>query len=536
MSGLNPSPTIRGQKSDSYRILLFAVALLPSLLVAVFFYDFTLPPFEDAAMLMRYAGHLAVDGDIVWNRGEAPVDGATDFLFMLMVAGVHKLGLSLEHSVRVLSLAAHLATLWVVFRINFRLHRAGAWLSAASVAYLSLGPGLLYLESYFGTPVFALAGLLCYGSFLRLLNGGGRADAWMFAVWGLLAGLIRPEGVFLAGAMLVTLAIGMRGNNAKGYSFGKVVAIFVAVFGLLGGAYFAWHWWYFGHPLPNPFYVKGGGTLHRSSLRAAILNTIILGLPLWPLFIYGMWRQHIRPKVILLLAPVIGFVLVWILMSDAMNYGKRFQYVLAPILMVAWVPVLQILIKGYNRKILLKIAGIGIVVLALAFQFFRFHFRPRMHPDGRVDLAKSLSVYKDKGYTMAITEAGNLPFYSQWRAIDTWGLNDKHIAHQGLVTTEYLDQNNPVLIMVHDHWSPGQPRNVIEPKWSEMAELLENYAGDRGYELVACYGVSPDNTHLYYLRRDFPDYEEIRKLILHEPYSWPENGYAATNFTKRGKE
>ena len=65
------------------------------LLLSVFYYgfnciDFNIPPFEDAAMLMRYSQHLAGGHGIVWNIGEKPVDGATDFLFMAAAAGLIK--------------------------------------------------------------------------------------------------------------------------------------------------------------------------------------------------------------------------------------------------------------------------------------------------------------------------------------------------------------------------------------------------------------------------------------------------------------
>ena len=72
-------------------------------------------PEEDAAMLMRYSRHLAAGHGIVWNIGEKPVDGATDFLFMVVLAAVHGLGLSLETSARAIGLFAHAATVWLVF-------------------------------------------------------------------------------------------------------------------------------------------------------------------------------------------------------------------------------------------------------------------------------------------------------------------------------------------------------------------------------------------------------------------------------------
>ena len=59
---------------------------------------------------MRYAQHLAGGHGIVWNIGAAPVDGATDFLFMVAAAALIKLGLTVAQAVRGLGFAAHL--LW----------------------------------------------------------------------------------------------------------------------------------------------------------------------------------------------------------------------------------------------------------------------------------------------------------------------------------------------------------------------------------------------------------------------------------------
>ncbi len=55
---------------------------------------------------------------------------------------------------------------------------------------------------------------------------------------------------------------------------------------------------------------------------------------------------------------------------------------------------------------------------------------------------------------MATSEAGLLPLYSQWNAIDTWGLNDEWIAHHGEITADYLDRYKPELIIFHAHFSP----------------------------------------------------------------------------------
>ena len=83
-------------------------------------------PFEDAAMLMRYAANLAAGHGIVWNVGDHQLDGATDFLLVPVVAAVTKLGASVETAVRTVSLVAHFLTVSLVYLVARRLPRPGS--------------------------------------------------------------------------------------------------------------------------------------------------------------------------------------------------------------------------------------------------------------------------------------------------------------------------------------------------------------------------------------------------------------------------
>src|SRR5512138_1120261 len=100
--------------------LLFSVVLV----YAATSIDFSAPPYEDAAMLMRYADHLAHGYGIVWNIGQHPVDGATDFLFMTASAALIRLGVPVGRSVRTLGFASHLLTVLLVFWANRRIWKA----------------------------------------------------------------------------------------------------------------------------------------------------------------------------------------------------------------------------------------------------------------------------------------------------------------------------------------------------------------------------------------------------------------------------
>ncbi|HJZ13373.1 MAG TPA: hypothetical protein VJ521_14550 [Acidobacteriota bacterium] len=541
--------------------LILALLLIASTLVYAWRYvDFQVPPFEDAAMLMRYAQNLAGGDGIVWNIGEPPVDGATDFLFMVASAVFIKLGFTVGQAVRGLGFASHLATVLLVYFVNRRIHKASVSLSIFSGLYLAVGTGLAYVAAYFGTPFFALAAASTWTFGLLLIQpvrpertlshdevaveGSRFGLSLAFALSGLITGLIRPEVVILASLMLVSLIV-IRGWK-KSIS---TIVIFASVFLLLGGAYFIWHWNYFGYPLPNPFYKKGGGGLHWDSFNNSLLNTLRLCAPFLIAFILGFRSRETTKQTIAYLIPVIGFAASFVLISDEMNYGARFQYALLPIAAMSWIP----LLRGFNfswpqqlqrrERSVYLFAAISIAAGVIYYSWFQNCFLASYQQtcftpyvaDGRYEMGKILSEYRGKDYVIATTEAGLLPYYSGWGAIDTWGLNDQFIAHNGGLTAEYLERYKPHVIMFHDYYSPLVPPKLTEANlaqpWFRMTITMKEYAEANGYVLAAVFGDSPYDTHYYYVRPDFQDSERIIEQISKmKRYYWFTTGKKAINY------
>ncbi|CAG1012874.1 hypothetical protein ANAEL_04533 [Anaerolineales bacterium] len=527
--------------------LLISLLLIASTLYyAARFVDFTIPPFEDAAMLMRYAQHLADGHGIVWNIGEPPVDGATDFLFMVVSAALIKLGFTVGQAVRGIGFASHLLTVLLVYWANRRVHNANIPLSFLSGLYLAVGTGLSYVSAYFGTPFFALAAAVTWTLGLILIRQEN-PRFWLilaFALSGLVTGLIRPEGVILASLMLVVILV-MRGLK-KSVS---IIVTFGAVFLLLGGAYFLWRWDYFGYPLPNPFYKKGGSGLHWDSYNNSLLNLLRLCLPLVVPFILGLRSRETAKQTIAYLIPILGFAMAFVLISDEMNYGARFQYALLPIALLSWVPLVHGL--NFSKQDQLSAWEKGVYIAALVavstglvyYSWFQNCFltsyqqtcaRP-YESDGRYDMGKLLAEYRGKGYVIATTEAGLIPYYSGWDAIDTWGLNDRFIAHNGSLTAEYLDQYKPEIIMFHDYYSPLVPPKLTEAnlaqRWFSMTITMKEYAEANSYVLAAVFGDSPYDTHYYYVRTDFADSKRlIEQISKMKKYYWFATGKKSINY------
>jgi hypothetical protein len=513
-----------------------AVLAAMSIAFAQRYVNFGIPPFEDAAMLMRYSKHLAQGQGIVWNVGDPPVDGATDFLFMLVVAGVHRLGLSMESAVRSITILSHFCTVALVY-LGVRIVQGSSTMPAfLSAAYFAVGPGLFLSAAYFGTPFFAffIASSWLLAQRLMFADSGSTSGYAAFALSCLVAGLIRPEGVLIGASICAALFVTTPTRP------GKLALVFGGVFLTLGGSYFIWRWNYFGYPLPNPYYKKGGGGLHWTALRNSVVTTLQFSYPFVPAFLLSLRSASAMRRGIAFALPIAVSTGMWVMLSGEMNFFGRFQYPTMVLATLAWYPLISTVRRDYGLPSLVSLSRLQRLALGLSFAFVLAVIFARQvwhskaatyHRDGRYDVAVMLREYAGRGYTMATTEAGLLPYYSEWRAVDTWGLNDKWIAHHGMITDDYLKSHSPALIMLHAGFGPldPPPPDSSEP-WMHQVLTLRRYAERHNYVLAAAFGISPADTHYYYVLPSLPDADDIVRGIRATEYMWVGGGGKAVNY------
>lgn len=527
--------------------LLLVLGFLVVLLFKSF--DASAPPYEDAAILMRYSENLAQGHGIVWNVGEAPVDGATDFLFMVVLAAIRRLGVSVEDASRIIGVVSHVLTCLIVYAGVRRLHDAPRWAALLSALYMALGPALAHVEAGFGTPFFGLfAATTWYLAYAAFRGDSSGRTAVLFALSALAMGLVRPEGVFLAIFMLLGLVLfrGWRANR-------RMVWVFVLVFGIPGAVYFFWRWSYFGHPLPNPYYIKGRGHIFPRHFVNGTIDLLRLAGPFVPLFLYvagaavvklvgarragpGPAEQSARPQAVpepigaprevaFALFPPVAFTILGMLHEGLMDYVMRFQYCNLPILILSWPALLMGSLRDWRfpapldpgrRRLGVVLLGV-VFLLTLGYARASFHIRAP-HRWGTLDVGKILAEYPHD-YSVAVTNAGQIPLLSGWRAIDVWGLNDHEIASGGL-TEEFLERYRPEVIQFDAGHTPlTEGRTEVALPWFKAMEVLEAYALSRGYVLAACFGPTPFGGHYYYVRPDFPESDEIVRRIRELDYA-----------------
>ncbi|NOY06202.1 MAG: hypothetical protein GXO82_06165, partial [Chlorobi bacterium] len=234
--------------------------LLPLAVLVIVAGNLEIDPAEDAHIMFRYAHNLAGGYGLAWNPGDAPVEGATEFLWTLLLTGGVILGIDVGAFAQGAALLFAGLTVVVMYFSLRRLLGVRPLFAAGATVVFAAGPISVQALSGFGTPLFTFL-MVCSWICLALLTHcdyriRDRAARALPVLW-LLLGLSRPEGVFFSVLEFLSALILLgyaKTRNSTGSSatdsraptirvFFKYCLLFFALPGLL---YFLWRWQYFG--------------------------------------------------------------------------------------------------------------------------------------------------------------------------------------------------------------------------------------------------------------------------------------------------
>lgn len=480
------------------------------------------PIAEDAAILMRYARHLSLGLGYVWNPGDPPVDGATDWLATLLLGGVYATGIPLALGPRLLAAAAHVLTVALVVVIMRRTLRAPVSATLASVALLSAGPARAYIQAGFLTPLFAFTVLAGWSCLVSAATGGSRRWTYAFALAMLAATLVRPEGVVFA--VLMTIAAFA---IADAVTARRVAMAMAAIFAPVLVVFVLWRWQYFGRALPLPFLKKGAGTIHWDGLVESIRGCVVLVWWSVPLLVAGVRDESSRRWVFALAIVCGGFAAAWLLLSSEMNYLWRFQYAIVPIIASTWwvaaAPACRDLaaavrVMSLNARRAASAAAVVVILMAVAWQYARF--RPGFTEGGLRTAGELLRTLGGSERRLVTTEAGLLPLYSEWRTVDAWGLNDPRVVSDHGMTESYLSATDPDVIMFHAYYTPRTQPPAPADDWDAMVRTLHDFAVCHGYHLAAAFAPEPTQAHYYFVKPAWRDAGRFTDALHAAAYDW----------------
>jgi arabinofuranosyltransferase len=484
---------------------------------------------DDAYITYRYARNLAGGEGPVWNPGER-VEGYTNFLWMLVLAGADVMSFSVPATAEWLGLAlAVIAGLGTYLLARELLPGDGGQVAglAAAILLASCGSWTLWAGAGLEGPLLAV--LVLAGVLLHVREEAGRAPAGVATsgvAWGL-AALTRPDALLFFAVSAGCKAGGFIQARSRGPGDGEAwragarsPAMSIFGFAVIYVPYFAWRWWYYGHLLPNTYYAKVGGGLDQYDRGLRYVMAFAQEYAAWAILLVPLAAAvgAIRARAGLY---VCSLVLVWLAYTAYVGGDSllrwRFVTPVLPMLYAAAAAAVagtaQVLWAQRPREssTSVLVAQAGAAVLGLAAVAYTLHPSAAGAGSGfSVDAeARAVDEHAAIGRwlrrtmpadtTIAVVASGALPFEARLRAIDMLGLNDEHIAHRDLDLGSFAAG--------HEKYDSGYVLD-LEPDIIFLSELLTPSPLSRAdYEAVAASALIPALEDMLRNPRLWTDYE-----------------------------
>ncbi len=504
-----PGTSLSSDRADRLWLGLLVVA---SIAVCAVFAWRRAAPDEDAAILYRYADNLAHGHGVVWNPGDAPVDGATDLLFMVALAVLRVGGLGIKTAALLVNTVAFVGTVCLLY-VFARHRRLPIWFATLACAVYALGPGVVLMRTGFGAVTFGFAVGVSAVLAIRLIEQATTRRALELALSIVVAGLVRPEGFLLGGLLLLTVVAvtGRRGLRPVANAFLVVVGA--------GLVFLVVRWRYFGYPLPNPYYKKGGGTLHSDGIEASATFAVTICLVPLLAIAAAVLDARVRRMWLAFVGCLLAMLALWVLLSNEANLLYRFQF---PVFVVAIVFAVELWSREYQHQDEAsdrswdrsRMLVVGTVVLLLLVNVHYVYSKEILSDRAQRTFATTLAKFDSAGLTVASSEAGHVCWESGWHCIDLWGLNDEQIAHHGYLDRAQLTALAPDVVFIHVPTSPIATSVTAGDEefisgWTDMSTPVIDFVEHGNYALVAMLEPKLDSGYAVYVRTGRPKTDRL---------------------------
>jgi hypothetical protein len=393
-------------------------------------------PHEDAFILFKYARNVAAGEGVVYYPGGPHAEGATDFAWMILLAGAVRAGADVAVAAAVLNAAGF-------FLASLLLLRSGGRFGPVFAIVLLVSPAATASYVGFGTMLYAACALALFEVYADASGKALLGVPWL----ALLLGLLRPDGVILGAAFAVLVMPRARRE-------GSLVPYFASCAGsvVVGAAYFLWRWHYFGLLLPLPLYVKG----HFQGIAPGWEDTADWGastlLPLAGLAAAGRWllgptAGKASGRLLVGLAPFGVHVASFAANLPSQNVANRFE---APAALVVLYVVAR-LAAGSGAAAASRALGYAALVVASQAPLFPILVDVERGATQReyIDaFAGALPRITGGQAHLATTEAGRLAYFARDPVVDLDGLNTPETARRP-PSDALLDGFDPDLILIH---------------------------------------------------------------------------------------
>jgi hypothetical protein len=455
--------------------------------------SFTL--FDDAMVSMRYARNLAHGDGLVWNPGEVPVEGYTNFLWTLVLAALHaaKIPESLiPLAVMILGGALLIATVRSTSLLAARLFTGEVVSASAGILTAIYYPFLFWTLR--GLEVGLLTFLVIEAT--RTLQQMPELPLRTARIhWAILLGLALLTRTDAMIPVAILLAWGFwKGGPVVRRSVVLPVVIFCA--GVLA-AHSAFRLAYYGDILPNTYYLKMTGRPILERVReGAIAFGALARVHLWPLLAIVLAGAVADPSLrrnrgaqllaVLFLGQVFYSIFAGGDSWEWMDFSNRFMCIALPGMFVLAGASIDALARQAARRVPRPalVAALTIVVAALLnfspMRIWLLEGAFHVSDDARmVHFAHELQACTSEDAIVGVVWAGTVPYHVHRTCIDFLGKNDRVVAH-GPAVGRYQPG--------HDKWNARHSLAELQPDVVAQTSLVWQEPGfwelvrEQGYQ------------------------------------------------------
>ena len=456
---------MKNRNSYSFRIALHLILLLFQLL----FWNFTI---DDAFISFRYAKNLFLNQEIAFNIGETPVEGYSNFLWVMWMTLSFVFNIETVFFSKISGLLFCHLSVTVLYKLVFRISKSKD-LSCLIVLFYVITPNIaLWAIGGLETSLFSLFLFVSIYFFILDISVRKNHIIKLSPFSFTLLSLTRHEGAILFALTLTFFTyILIKSNEININRRFLLLFCYGGTFLITYAPYFLWRIVYYKNILPHTFVAKQTGFELLLFFERLIfyLPLIIILLPTFSIIVFYCSKRsnfrirNVNRQYIILITLTLSIILLFL---TSWMPGYRFTVPIIPLVYLLLPKPLNFLLTTYRNKFRLRILSknftfitITIICILNFSQIFTFYPFVDIYGTGIKEcntvLGKWINENSSENESLAVWDAGVIPFYSNIRTIDIYpdSLQDLHLYNNPEDADYILDQNITFLILNDEYFS-----------------------------------------------------------------------------------
>jgi hypothetical protein len=457
-----------GREGRSGTVLAFGIA---GLLLLVQLWLFRVLIVDDSFITFRFARSLAEGAGLAWNPHEPPVEGYSNFLWMLVSAASLRMGLDPFFVARVVSIVCLALTLVAVHALARRVSGSSGRANLSVVLFAAIPAFAYWAMSGLETASIVLLAVLYV---LAIDVESERTWPWRSALVADLLLLSRPDTPLLVALPLIIVLLRSPRERSPWVARLAAIALPAAI------VYLGWKLTIFHRLFPNTVAAK----FQPGTGMSIVSEFWTLVFPLAIVWIAARRRPHalIEHQVAIIAVGVSAALLN--VVAVVAHFYRFFLPVLGMMTAIApaYLPPAAPFegTQALSRRGALIFAAVLMFTLAPLLAMVEYAKTEGLGLEqAHLRLARILATHYDSTGVLVASDCGVMPYVTRMRTIDLFGLTDRHIAEHGL-DVGYVMKARPNVVVLNS-LDPDEFRG----RGSYDIKMHEALRGDRDYQVTS---------------------------------------------------